>query len=126
MITEWMEKAVLKLRVPLGVEGTLCFDPAVFSIFESAPHDVLPDFQGPPGYKYKNARGKDHPRYGRFVYAFAKHYSVSINQWGNDRSTPKSHGFAWKGQFPDVCEWLYAGWKILTTRNVGASPTFWS
>ena len=74
MIKELLEKTALKLRLPTGVEGRLCFDPGVFDAFESSPHDVLPDFEGPPGYKYKNARGRDHPRYGRFVYAFAKYY----------------------------------------------------
>lgn len=75
MIQNLVEKTWLKVRLKTGVEGNLCFDPAVFSIFESAPHDILPDFQAPEGYKWqKNPRGKDHPRYGRFVYAFAKHY----------------------------------------------------
>jgi len=75
MIQKFLEKAVLKVRLRSGVEGRLCFDPAVFSIFETAPLDILPEFEAPPGYKWqKNPRGKDHPRYGRFVYAFAKHY----------------------------------------------------
>ena len=74
MIKELIEKTTLKLRRRTGVEGRLCFDPGVFAAFEAAPLDVLPDFEGPPSYKWKNARGRDHPRYGRFVYSFAKFY----------------------------------------------------
>jgi predicted O-methyltransferase YrrM len=75
LIKEWVEKAVLEVRQRTGVEGTFCFDPGVFELFRSAPLDVLPAFEAPPGYKWpKNPRGKDHPRYGRFVYAFSKFY----------------------------------------------------
>jgi predicted O-methyltransferase YrrM len=74
MIKELIEKTKLLWRLPTGVEGQLCFDPEVFTVFESAPLDVLPDFEAPPGYKWKDARGRDHPRYGRFVYSFAKFY----------------------------------------------------
>src|SRR5258708_22527688 len=75
MLKEWVEKARLGLSLRTGVEGELCFDPDVLRIFESAPLDVLPAFEAPPGYKWpKNPRGKDHPRYGRFIYAFAKFY----------------------------------------------------
>lgn len=74
MLTELIERAALSIQVKSG-EGKLCFDPAVFQTFDSAPYDVLPEFEAPPGYKWqKNPRGKDHPRYGRFVYAFAKYY----------------------------------------------------
>ena len=39
-----------------------------------APIDILPDFQGPSDMSLKGGRGKGHPRYGRFVYALARHY----------------------------------------------------
>jgi predicted O-methyltransferase YrrM len=73
-----LEKLYLSFRVPTGIEGTRCFDREVIREFNAAPRDVLPDFQAPPGYKWKNARGNDHPVYGRFIYAFAKHYQPNL------------------------------------------------
>lgn len=74
MLAGLLEKALCKFQSK-QIENQLCFDPAVLQLFETAPHDILPDFKAPEGYRWqKNPRGKDHPRYGRFVYAFAKHY----------------------------------------------------
>src|SRR5947207_16005016 len=56
----------------MSIEGNLKLPEELWQIFQEAADDPCPDFAGPPGYKWKNARGKDHPRYGRFVYAFAK------------------------------------------------------
>ena len=56
------------------IEGTLCFDRKVFDLLLSSPYDISPNFQNPPPSSAKDARGKDHPRFGRFVYAFAKYY----------------------------------------------------
>jgi len=56
-----------------AVEGSPCFDKkAVMDIFYKAPYDLLPGFQGPAGSALRGGRGKDHPRYGRFIYAFGK------------------------------------------------------
>ena len=65
-----------KLRAwQLGeIEGELCFDRAVLDKFLAAPLDVLPDFVPPPHFRLRGGRGKDHPRYGRFAYSFARHY----------------------------------------------------
>jgi predicted O-methyltransferase YrrM len=46
----------------------------VFEQLLAAPLDVLPGFEGPRNFQLRRGRGKDHPRYGRFVYAFARHY----------------------------------------------------
>ena len=54
------------------IEGPLTPAAEMAAIFLKAPIDICPEFQGPPGSKLKKGRGKDHPRYGRFVYAFAK------------------------------------------------------
>lgn len=59
-----------------NIGGHLNLDKGIFRIFISAPHDPLPDFQGPKHLKY--GRGKDHPRYGRWTYAFAKFYKPDI------------------------------------------------
>ncbi|MFQ6093268.1 MAG: class I SAM-dependent methyltransferase, partial [bacterium] len=48
----------------------------MFDCFLSSVEDPLPDFRGPGHLKV--GRGKDHPRYGRWVYAFAKFYKPNI------------------------------------------------
>ena len=58
------------------IEGKLCFDPMVFELMLKAPLDLLPKFQGPAG--RKRQRAKEHPRYGRFVYAMARHYRPGL------------------------------------------------
>src|SRR5262249_25590703 len=60
------------------IEGKPCFHRGVFDLFMKAPHDILPGFEGPVGSKLKGGRGKDHPRYGRFTYAFAKFYKPQL------------------------------------------------
>lgn len=60
------------------VEGPLKLDPAVFQHFVTAPWDILPTFQGPPARKLRLGRGMDHPRYGRFIYAFARAYRPQL------------------------------------------------
>lgn len=74
MIQEIVETPWVKLLNAVGTEGKTCFDPGVWQAFHDAPYDVSPEFEGPPGYPWPDARGKDHPRLGRFVYAFAKWY----------------------------------------------------
>lgn len=65
-----------KLRAwSLGdIEGELCFDRAVLDKLLAAPYDISPDFVPPPHFPLRRGRGKDHPRYSRFAYAFARHY----------------------------------------------------
>ena len=43
--------------------------------FLSTPFDFLPDFISP---HKKSGRGKEHPRYGRFIYALAKYCAPKI------------------------------------------------
>jgi predicted O-methyltransferase YrrM len=70
-----IENLLLKAWQIRSIDGTLCIDREVLDQFLAAPFDPLPDFEGAPNYKLKNnGRGKDHPRYGRFVYALARHY----------------------------------------------------
>ncbi len=60
------------------VSGPLTLPPEFYDIFVSAPRDILPNFQGPPDSKDKNGRGRDHPRYGRVTYAFARWLQPSL------------------------------------------------
>ena len=57
-----------------NIDGPLQINPEVFTVFKNAPLDMLPDFEGPEGRNLKGGRGKDHPRYGRFIYSLAKVY----------------------------------------------------
>ncbi|MCP3978769.1 MAG: class I SAM-dependent methyltransferase [bacterium] len=69
-----VERLLLPRAVRRGVEGPLRIEPAVFDRFLRAPFDVVTSFTPPPGREGKpsSGRGKDHPRYGRFVYALAR------------------------------------------------------
>ncbi|MBI2481554.1 MAG: class I SAM-dependent methyltransferase [Planctomycetia bacterium] len=70
-----IENLLLKAWQLRSIDGTLCIDREVLDKFLAAPFDPLPEFEGAPNYRLKNnGRGKDHPRYGRFVYALARHY----------------------------------------------------
>ncbi len=55
-----LKRVLGDLRLPGGVEKA----------FLEAPFDILPGFVGIR--KLRRGRGKDHPRYGRFLYALAK------------------------------------------------------
>ena len=58
------------------MEGPLNLDAGLFRLFLSLPEDPLPGFTGPgPGLR---GRGKDHPRYGRWMHAFAKFYKPDV------------------------------------------------
>ncbi len=71
-----IEDITLALTMNSRIEGPLKLEKGLFRIFLSAPEDPLPQFMGPapelPG------RGKDHPRYARLVYAFARFYKPDI------------------------------------------------
>ncbi|HJN11215.1 MAG TPA: class I SAM-dependent methyltransferase [Pirellulaceae bacterium] len=70
-----IENLLLRAGQVHSIDNPFCLDPAVLTQFLAAPYDTLPEFEGPPNYRLKrNGRGKDHPRYGRFVYALARHY----------------------------------------------------
>ena len=71
---KWWENVKLRLWQTSRIDGELCFDPKVLERFIEAPFDILPNFQPPAGSTLIRGRGKDHPRYGRFIYAFAYHY----------------------------------------------------
>ena len=59
-------------------EGSFRLDEQTVQCFLDAPMDVNHPFQGPPGSKLKNGRGKVHPRYGRFIYAIAKTHKPHV------------------------------------------------
>jgi predicted O-methyltransferase YrrM len=72
---QWIDKLLLRAGQIRSIDGTLCVDQQVLSDFLAAPYDPLPTFEGPPNFRLKSrGRGKDHPRYGRFIYALARHY----------------------------------------------------
>ncbi len=72
---KFIENLILKAGRIRSIDGDLCFDREVLDEFLAAPLDPLPEFEGAPNYELKKkGRGKDHPRYGRFVYALARHY----------------------------------------------------
>jgi predicted O-methyltransferase YrrM len=73
-----LEDIVLGFSRWMGHEGTLALPDGLWDAFASAPYDICPTFKGPDGYKWKNARGKDHPRYGRYVYALAKYFRPEL------------------------------------------------
>src|SRR5438876_11233457 len=73
MSSQVLEKFSLGFSRWTGHQGPLALPEGLWKAFTNAPYDICPDFKGPEGYKWKDARGKDHPRYGRFVYAFAKY-----------------------------------------------------
>lgn len=71
-----LENAILALSIPFRAEGPLKLDSGLFSLFMSLPEDPLPGFRGAlPGVR---GRGKDHPRYGRFMHAFVRFYKPDI------------------------------------------------
>ena len=65
-----LERPLLALQAQ-RVDGPLRLDDAVYETFLSASWDLTPDFEG-PARTLRLGRGMDHPRYGRFLYAFAK------------------------------------------------------
>lgn len=71
------ERSFLTLQAK-HVDGPWRLDNAVHETFLNAPWDILPDFQGPATRKLRLGRGMDHPRYGRFIYAFAKVYRPQV------------------------------------------------
>lgn len=81
MLHKFLERSYLKVQSTLErplltlqarrVDGPLRLDDTVYETFLGASWDVIPDFEG-PARTLRLGRGMDHPRYGRFIYAFAK------------------------------------------------------
>lgn len=69
---EVLENFILAMTMKGRIEGPLRLDKGLFDLFLSAPEDPLPGFQAAsPGVR---GRGRDHPRYGRWVYSFVRFY----------------------------------------------------
>jgi predicted O-methyltransferase YrrM len=68
----------LKAWAPLGlgldwrIRGPSRPESALLDLFRALPHDPLPEFSGREGLSH-GGRGRDHPRYGRFIHAFGRH-----------------------------------------------------
>ena len=62
------EKLYLKYIGLSKIDGPLRFPNELYELFLGAPDDPLPEFEGPRN--LRKGRGKDHPRYGRWIYAF--------------------------------------------------------
>jgi len=74
----FLENWRVKRKLLAFVDGKLLIDPAVRDVMLGAPIDIMPEFRGPSGMELKGGRGKDHPRYGRFIYALARHYKPDL------------------------------------------------
>lgn len=71
-----LEKLKLRYRDLAKIDGDLRLPPELFELFLQAPHDPLPEFEGPP--KLRGGRGKDHPRYGRWTYSMARFFKPDL------------------------------------------------
>jgi predicted O-methyltransferase YrrM len=58
------------------VDGPLTLENELVDLFLSSVEDPLPNFHGPAD--LKGGRGRDHPRYGRWVYALAAFYEPEV------------------------------------------------
>ncbi|MFC1731994.1 class I SAM-dependent methyltransferase [candidate division KSB1 bacterium] len=110
-----------------NVQGTLCFDREVLDIFLNAPYDVAADFQGPQNVAMKGGRGKDHPRYGRFVYSFAKYYKpghiVEVGTYAGGTSVGWARALAETGSGVLTCidndTYSHGTYPDITRVNIG-------
>ena len=66
------ENVILSLTMKSRTVGPLKLDKMVFNLFLSLPQDPLPSFQGAT--PEARGRGKDHPRYSRWMHAFIRFY----------------------------------------------------
>lgn len=65
-----------RLTLPMQIKGPLKLNKDLFRKFLATQADPLPGFEGPK--HLKSGRGKDHPKYGRWVQAFAGYYKPDI------------------------------------------------
>lgn len=116
-----MENLILATTARARTEGPLKLDTGLFRLLLSLPEDPLPGFVGPgPGLR---GRGKDHPRYGRLMHAFAKFHKpdlvieVGTNcggtavgiaralvENGSGRLICVDYGESYPGSFPETAE----------------------
>ena len=109
------------------VEGELCFDRAVLDRFLAAPWDILPSFVPPPHFDLKGGRGKDHPRYGRFIYAFARHlrpeYIVEVGTFAGGTAIGWAQALKENGKGKLICidhdSYARGTFPEVTERNLG-------
>ena len=68
-----------KSSAPVGlglgwrISGPSRPDARLLALFRSLPADPLTNFSGREGMSH-GGRGRDHPRYGRFIHAFGRHH----------------------------------------------------
>jgi predicted O-methyltransferase YrrM len=73
---KFIENVILRSTIPFRTTGPLKLNKGLVEMFFSLPEDPLPTIEGPaPGVP---GRGKDHPRYGRWMHAFVKFYKPMI------------------------------------------------
>jgi predicted O-methyltransferase YrrM len=71
-----IENSILALTMAGRMDGPLKLDKGLFNLFLSLSEDPLPVFRAAaPGVR---GRGKDHPRYGRWMRAFVRYYKPDI------------------------------------------------
>ena len=71
-----LENIILSLTMRARITGPLKLDEGLFRLFLSLPNDPLPAFRGAT--PEIAGRGKDHPRYGRWMHAVTKFYRPDI------------------------------------------------
>ncbi len=90
-----------------SLEGPLELNQRIFDLFLSAPFDILTDFKGPHGPNRKSGHGKEHPRYGRFIYALARFYEpelvVEVGTYCGGTATGWARGMVENGKGKLIC-----------------------
>ncbi len=120
------ENFLLKGWQLASVEGPLKIDEGVRGHFLNAPYDLLPTFEGPAGSRLRGGRGKDHPRYGRYIYSFAKHYRpkliVEVGSYAGGTGIGWAKALAENGQGRLICvdndTYSNGTYPVVTERNI--------
>lgn len=73
---KFLNNTFLKYFEFKNIEGPLKLNKELFDVFFDSVEDPLPNFQRPKHLKLRPR--KDHPKYARWVYAFAKYYKPDI------------------------------------------------
>ncbi len=71
-----LENVILASTMRARITGPLKLDEELFRLFLSLPDDPLPGFRGAA--PEVSGRGKDHPRYGRWMHALVRFYRPDI------------------------------------------------